>query len=123
MAEQHQDALTVNAPFQFRKRGVETKLVFANELGHRDEVLIRNIAKAHQWYQEIKAGKTLSEIAKANGTSNHRIQQMIELAFLAPNIVKDILDGQQPTGFTSNWFAKHSLPIKWQDQRDLLATL
>jgi len=118
-----QDDLIIIAPFQLRKRGVETKLVFADDSGDRDEVLIKNIAKAHEWYQQIKAGKTLSEIADAADTSNHRVQQMIELAFLAPNILKDVLDGKQPSGFTSNWFRRHGLPISWQDQRDLLATL
>ncbi len=105
------------------KRGVETKLIFADAVGERDEVLIKNIAKAYEWYQQIKVGKTLSEIATAAGTSNHRVQQLIELAFLAPNIVKDVLDGHQPSSFTSNWFRRHGLPISWQDQRDLLATL
>ena len=118
-----QDHFTITAPFQLRKRGVETKLIFADAPQDLDEVLIKNIAKAHQWYQQIKAGKTLSEIAAASDTSNQRVQQMIELAFLAPNLVKDVLAGQQPSGFTSNWFRNHRLPINWQDQRDLLATL
>ena len=117
------DALIITAPFQLRKRGVETKLIFADDQAHRDEVLIRNIAKAHHWYQQIKSGKTLSEIARASGTSNHRIQQLIELAFLAPNIVNDILAGKQPTGFTSHWFVKHGLPIDWQEQCGQLANL
>ena len=123
LAESQPDILTITAPFQLRKRGVETKLIFADEPTVRDDVLIRNIAKAHVWFEQMKAGKTLSEIATAAGTSNHRVQQMIELAFLAPNIVNDILAGKQPTGFTSNWFKQHKLPIDWQAQRDLLATL
>jgi len=118
-----QDHLTITAPFQLRKRGVETKLIFADEPAERDETLIKNIAKAHVWYQQIKAGKTFSQIAKTAGTSNHRVQQMIELAFLAPNVVNDVLDGKQPSGFTSNWFKHHGLPTNWRDQRELLATL
>lgn len=118
-----QDHLEITAPFQLRKRGVETKLIFADAPGERDEVLIKNIAKAHEWYQQIKAGKTLSGNAAASDTSNHCVQQMIELAFLAPNILKDVIDGKQPSGFTSNWFRRHGLPISWQDQSDLFATL
>lgn len=123
VTEIRQEYLTIIAPFQLRKRGVETKLIFADEPADRDEALIKNIAKAHVWYQQIKEGKTLSQIAKAAGTSNHRVQQMIELAFLAPNVVKNVLDGKQPSGFTSNWFKRHGMPINWQDQRDLLAKL
>ena len=118
-----EDDLTITTPFQLRKRGVETKLIFTDAPGDRDEILIKNIAKAYDWYQQIKAGRTLSEIATASDTSNHRVQQLIELAFLAPNLLKDILAGQQPSGFTTHWFRRHGLPINWQNQRDLLATL
>lgn len=123
LEDAQQDHLAITTPFQLRKRGVETKLIFADAPPERDETLIKNIAKAHLWYQQIKAGKRLSEIAKEAGTSNHRVQQMIELAFLAPNIVRDVLDGKQPSGFTSNWFRRHGLPVGWKEQRDLLAAL
>lgn len=117
------DTLTINAPFQLRKRGVETKLIFADAAAARDDVLITNIAKAHQWYHLIKSGKTISDIAKSNGTSPRRIQQIIDLAFLAPDITKTVLEGKQPLGLTSDWCKLHPLPINWQDQRALIATL
>lgn len=113
----------ITAPFQLRKRGVETKLVLADASGGIDEALIRNIANAHLWFGQIKAGRTLSEIAKAEGTTNGRIYQLIDLAFLAPDIVRDVLDGKQPLGFTSDWCVRHTLPGSWQDQRGLIATL
>ena len=109
--------------FQIRKRGVETKLVLGNAASNPDETLIRNIAKAHLWFEQIKAGRSLSEIAKAEGTTNGRIYQLINLAFLAPDIIRDVLDDQQPLGLTSDWCVRHTLPTKWQDQRALIATL
>lgn len=48
---------------------------------------------------------------------------MIDLAFLAPDIIRDVLDGKQPVGFTSEWLLRHDLPSDWQDQRALIATL
>lgn len=118
-----QSALSVTAPFQLRKRGVETKLIFADAPQNRDETLIKNIAKAHQWFEHVKAGATLSEIAKADGTSNRRVQQMIDLAFLAPDILRDVLNGSGPMGLTSDWCMRHALPADWSEQRALLATL
>lgn len=115
--------LTIIAPFQLRKRGVETKLVFGDEPQGRDQTLIKNIAKAHAWYQQIKDGKTLSQIATADSTSNRRVQQMLDLAFLAPDIVRDVLNGSGPTGLTSDWTMRHALPADWSEQRVLLATL
>ncbi|MFC6637026.1 recombinase family protein [Sulfitobacter sp. JBTF-M27] len=128
LSEQAQEELTENdltltTPFQLRKRGVETKLIFAEDPPERDDTLIKNIATAHHWFELIRAGQTLSEIAKAYGTSSRRVQQIIELAFLAPDITNRVLEGTQPLGFTSDWCKRHSLPSDWQEQRALIATL
>ena len=115
--------LHITAPFQQRKRGVETKFLLADAPASRDDTLIRNIALAHRWLERIKAGETFGDIATSGNTSKRRVQHMIDLAFLAPDIVRDVLDGKQPLGFTSDWCKARILPSDWQDQRDLLATL
>lgn len=117
------DCLTITTPFQLRKRGVETKIILADQACMRDDVLIRNVAKAHAWFERIKSGETFAAIAKTDGTSKRRIQQIIGLAFLAPDIVRDVLNGKQPIGFTSDWYLRHDLPTAWEEQRALLATL
>ena len=109
--------------FQLRKRGVETKLILGEASGGLDQTLIQKIAKAHRWFEQIRAGKTLSQIAKAEGTSNGRLYQLINLAFLAPDIIRDVLDGKQPLGLTSDWCVRHTLLSNWQDQRALIANL
>lgn len=116
-------ALTRSVPFQLRKRGVETKLVLAEIPAGRDDTLIRNIARAHHWFGLIKTGRSFHEIAAAEGTSRRRVQQMIDLAFLAPDIVRDVLDGKQPLGFTSDWCKTHVLPSDWDAQRRMVAAL
>lgn len=117
------DRLVTSHPFQLRKRGVETRVVLADAPTSQDEVLIRNIARAHAWLARIKAGETFAQVSDAEGTSKRRIQQMIDLAFLAPDIVRDVMDGRQPLGFTSDWCKTHELPSDWSKQRALLATL
>ena len=116
-------ALASNHPFQRRKRGVETKIVLADSPVVQDEVLLRNIARAHVWYEQIKTGKTFAEIAVAEQTSSRRIQQLIELAFLSPKIVRDVIEGTQPVGFTTEFCMRKGLPSAWQEQRQVLATL
>jgi len=110
-------------PFQRRKRGVETKIVLADSPAAQDEILLRNIARAHVWFEQIRTGKSFADIAAAESTSTRRIQQLIELAFLSPNIVREVVDGTQPLGFTSEFCQRKGLPSAWQDQRQLLATL
>ena len=118
-----EDALSIKSAFQMRKRGVETKLVLADVPTGQDETLIRNIAKAHHWFRQLTSGKTFDEIASGEGTSKQRVQQMMDLAFLAPDIVRDVLEGIQPTGFTSDWCKRHNLPMDWHAQRQLIASL
>lgn len=119
----NEEVLAITRVFQMRKRGVETKLIFSNAPTGQDEKLVRNIAKAHHWFEQIKSGKTFDEVATDENTSKRRIQQMIDLAFLAPDIIRDVLDGTQPVGFTSDWVKQHGLPSDWSEQRQLLATL
>ncbi len=118
-----ESALAKSCPFQLRKRGVETKLVLDDAPSERDETLIRNIANAHVWFDRIRNGETFAKIAATEDTSKRRIQQMMGLAFLAPDIVCDVLDGKQPLGFTSEWLLRHDLPSDWTEQRAIIATL
>ena len=80
---------------------LQTKLVIEGDARPRDERLFRNIASAHKYLAAIKSGKTFSEITEAEGISKRRIQHLIELAFLAPDIVQRVHEGQQPVGLTS----------------------
>jgi len=117
------DLKPILAPFRIRKRGVETKIVLNGTARPVDDVLLGNIASAHAWYGMIKAGRTFADISRETGISKRRIQQMLDLAFLAPDIIRDVMEGRQPLGFTSDWCLRHDLPSDWQAQRDLIATL
>ncbi|KPA99842.1 site-specific recombinase resolvase, partial [Ahrensia marina] len=47
----------------------------------------------------------------------------IDLAFIAPDIVKFIMMGDQPASLTSKWLEKNPLPSNWQTQREIVARL
>ncbi|MEZ5809728.1 MAG: recombinase family protein [Zhengella sp.] len=118
------DALSFSIPFQFRKRGVETKLIIGSGQSRAvDSTLIRSIAMAHQYYDAIKQGQTFEEIATSENLSKRRILQVIDLAFLAPDIVRSIMQGDQPIGLTAKWLGQNPLPSDWQAQRRIVATL
>ena len=85
-----------------------------------DHTLIRNVARANEWMAAIQEGRSFEEIAADAGTSKRRVQQMIHLAFLAPDIVGEILRGAQPPGLTSDWLKTHDLPSCWREQQRLL---
>jgi site-specific DNA recombinase len=120
VSEEH---LEIESAFRLRKRGVETKLILASATGQRDETLIKNIAKAHQYFDLIRSGKTYAEIAAAEGVSKHRIQKLVDLAFVAPDVVRDVFAGSQPTRLTSEWLLRHAVPAIWTEQRNIFRSL
>ncbi|MEO0636679.1 MAG: recombinase family protein [Pseudomonadota bacterium] len=125
LAEEYELAaadLQIALPFTERRRGVEMKLM-VGETATVDQRLLRNLAKANHWYARIKQGATFEEIAVEAGTSKRRVQQMIHLALLAPDIVRRILQGRQPLGLTSNWLLRHDMPTNWDAQRKRIANL
>lgn len=122
--ELNPDALMFTLPFQFRKRGVETRLTIgSNSSKPADATLIRSIAKAHQYFDAIKNGQTFEQIAASENLSKRRIMQVIDLAFLAPHILKLIVQGDQPLGLTAKWLGINPMPSDWQAQRRIVAAL
>jgi len=46
---------------------------------------------------------------------------MIHRAFLAPDIIRAIMNGTQPIHLTGDYLKRHApLPLDWEDQRKLL---
>jgi hypothetical protein len=48
---------------------------------------------------------------------------MLRLAFLAPDLQTQILEGRQPHGLTLQRFIATDLPAAWDDQRKLFSSL
>jgi len=117
------DLLATSSRFQHRKRGVETKIILAGSAAPRDETLFRNIARANKYLAMIKSGKTFAEVADIEGISSRRIQQLIELTFLAPDVIRDVFEGRQPIGLTTEWLQRHAYSPIWQDQRAIFRAL
>lgn len=117
------DQLSFGVPFTQRRRGVETRLFLSAPTVQVDRVLVANIARSHDWLDRVRRGEPLDMIARAAGTTKKRVQQTLEYAFLAPDIVRDVLTGHQPPGLTSTWVATHALPSDWNEQRALISSL
>jgi len=115
--------LTIEAPFQMRRRGVELKLHLGDAPSEVDLTLVQNIVKAQRWLGMILEGQTFTEIAKAEGTSKRRIQDVVDLALLAPETLKAISEGTQPQGLTSDYLIKTGVPANWTAQQDQFAAL
>jgi site-specific DNA recombinase len=81
------------------------------------------IARGRAWFEELAAGRTrsLRELAEGDGITRRYVRRLVDLAFLSPELVEAILQGQQPVELTATRLTELDLPLDWADQRSLLA--
>ena len=65
--------------------------------------------------------QTYEQIATEDAIPTDRVRKAIRYAFLAPDIVRAIVEGRQPVGLTSSYLLHHPLPDDWEKQRVLVA--
>ena len=82
--------------------------------------LIAAIAQGRRWLKELieDAAATTDSIAKREGCSTRKVNMMISLAFLAPDLVKAAIDGHLPHGLGMTRLC--DLPIEWARQHQVL---
>ena len=117
------DALILANPFRIRRKGVEAKFDTSKHAPDVDMVLLRNVAKAHIWFEMLKQGQSFAEIAEQEKLSARRVQQLMDHAFLAPDITRSIIAGKQPHGLTTDYLQRSETPEDWAEQRQLFAML
>ncbi len=109
-----------------KKRGVELTLVIGNESRSEakvDAVLMKTIARAHLWFDQLVSGevKSLTELATREGVHYRFVGKVIRLALLAPEILEAIAEGRQPPELSTELLTKRiRLPLDWRDQKRLL---
>ena len=92
-------------------------------MNFKDQHLIQHITKAYQWLNLLTSGKVISikEIAKNEGVDTSHVTRMLNRAFLAPDIMRAILKGTQPSRFNLKFLKQFkTLPNNWNEQRILL---
>jgi site-specific DNA recombinase len=88
-----------------------------------DLSLLKAVARAHRWFDELSTGKasSLAEIAAREGLAVRYVGRLIRLAFLAPDIVESIVEGRQPTTLTAEALTRRiELPLSWCSQKTAL---
>ena len=68
----------------------------------------------------IKRGQTFAKIAAREGTSKRRIQDVVDLAFLAPDILQQVIAGTLRPQAASDVLIKRGVPGRWTEQRLLI---
>ena len=119
------DQIHINLPLKLARRGGELKLIVGADgqpAPHPDHRLVSLVAKATHWLDELKRGEVQSQqaIADREAVSPAYVGQVLELAFLAPDLKAAILEGRQPAMLTGARLKKLCpLPLEWAEQRKL----
>ena len=86
-------------PMQMKRRGAEMRLIIGGAGPARvDQALMKTIVRAHKWFNDLVSGRAhdFTEIASQAGIDKSYVSRVMDLAFLAPDIIESILAGQQP---------------------------
>jgi DNA invertase Pin-like site-specific DNA recombinase len=111
-------------PMRMKRRGIEMRLIINGTGPVRvDQTLLKTIVRAHKWFNDLATGKirNMAEIASREGVDKSYVSRVVNLAFLAPDIIESIIAGHQPADLNVEKLTKQSnLPLGWNQQRHLL---
>ncbi len=84
-----------------------------------DQKALTAIATAFHWQAQLDSGQypSMRALAAAKGIHHSYAWKMIKLTFVDPYIIRQLLDGRQPSGFSISRMLR-GLPLRWEDQRD-----
>ena len=77
-------------------------------------VLLRSIAFGRLWLDEVLAATTVDQIAARERCTKRHVTNTIPLAFLAPDIIRAVVDARLPRGITARSIAEPEL--EWSRQ-------
>ena len=128
-ADQSIFPVILTAPIARVRRGHEIRLVIeASDAAQykpkpRNERLALLLAEALAAREMVIAApeQSIEQIATRTGTCRKRLTKLVKLSWLAPDLVRQMLDGGEPSGLTSQRLLDTDLPPRWADQRIVLA--
>ena len=118
--------ITVRVPISIRKRGGrkvvlapdgtvgDTRNRFCQQV---DNAMVKAIARAFRWRGMLEDGgyATIREIAVAESINVSYVSRVLRLTLLAPDLVEQILAGQEPKELTLPLLMK-AFPTQWIEQ-------
>lgn len=125
-AEDTDRLIVLKNHIKLKRCGYAMRLIITDEnkqQTHKDQNLIHHISQAYQWLTLITSGKvqSIKEIAEAEQLDQSHVTRMINKAFLAPDIIRAILNGMQPPHLTLKYLKQYrALPNDWDAQKSLL---
>lgn len=120
------DTIVLSIPARLKRAGIGKRMVIEGaHAGAPDDTLIKLVVKAFALRDKLLTGDGISidELSAREKLTGSYATRLLRLTFLAPDLVRDILDGRHPPTLTANnLMADTRLPLAWNEQRSRLAT-
>jgi hypothetical protein len=117
-------SLTLTIPARFKRAGMETTLLIEGQARREpDRSMLSLLAKARTYHLMVMKGEgqTLKALAKEAGVARSYFTCIFKLSFLAPDIVKAIVDGRHPPDLNAKRLSLDTkLAPAWTDQMSQL---
>jgi site-specific DNA recombinase len=110
---------TVKIPWTSNKTNYDC--VPAHSEHKPDPKLVQAIVRAHAWLADLKNGRfsSVEELAATAKLHAKVVRQALRFAFLAPGLIRAILEGRHAAGVTLLRIPK-TLPLTWSAHEQML---
>jgi DNA invertase Pin-like site-specific DNA recombinase len=112
---------TVPVPISLGRRS-RAKILDDGSAG-ADSTIVRALARAHEWRGWLQQGQVHSyrDIALKAAVDPSYVQTVLPLAFLDPQLTRELLDGRRQVHGGLMELLRRGIPLDWQQQRALFA--
>jgi len=111
-------------PMKVKRRGVEMRIIVDGQLQAPqpvDPALLKGIARARCWFEEIAFGRvqSLVEIARREGLPKRYVTRLARLAFVSPVVAEAVAAGRASAVINLQMLmdGRQPLPLDWKDQQ------
>ncbi len=115
---------TLEVSAKLERSGLAKKLVIAgpnSPTGQIDPKLIRLVARSHTLAMRFISGKakTIQEIATSEEVTASYVTRLIQIGFMAPELMQRISEGKQPITLTAHkLLSTGALPLNWDERAE-----
>ncbi len=119
------DGVVVHIPMKFKRRGGRKEIIVPQDAPMGDQTkspaqrpLVVALARAFRWQELLETGKvaSIASLAKRLKVDRAYVSRILGLTLVAPDIVRAIMDGNEPSGLSLAKITK-PFPVLWEEQR------
>ena len=90
-----------------------------------DRALVRAVAMAKRWTADLRTGRygSTTQLARTENLCVRYLGQILPLAYMAPDLMEQIISGRQPQALSLGALIAHPFPMDWNEQRRLFMAI